>query len=172
MNLDNPYDRSDYSNVFNNLRFNPLPWASLAVNSQLPLLGRGFSEVNTEVRIQPAAALAFSLSHRFLNENPFFDNSSLYTFGAHARLNDHWAVGGMARYEAISGLVEEQRYTVYRDLTSWVASLGAVVRNNGGVKEYGLLLNFTLKALPKVSFDLNYDPGAPEGQAGSFVGLP
>jgi hypothetical protein len=77
----------------------------------------------------------------------------------------------MARYEAISGFVEEQRYTVYRDLTSWVASLGAVVRNNGGIKEYGLLLNFTLKALPKVSFDLNYDPSAPQGESASLIGL-
>jgi hypothetical protein len=41
-----------------------------------------------------------------------------------------------------------------------VASVGAVVRDNGGgVKEYGVLLTFTLKALPKFSFDLNFDPG-------------
>jgi LPS-assembly protein len=172
LNFNNPYDRSSFSNVFNNLRFQPVPWVSLAINSQLPLLAPGFSEVNTEVRFQPTAAVAFSLSHRFLNENPFFVNSSLYTLGAYARLNDHWAIGGAARYEAISGLVEEQRYTLYRDLTSWVASLGAVVRNNGGVKEYGVLLNFTLKALPKVSFDLNYDPGAPQGEAGGIAGLP
>ena len=51
-----------------------------------------------------------------------------------------------------------QRYSIYRDLTSWVASVGAIVRDNGGVKEYGLLLPFTLKALPKFSFDLNFDP--------------
>jgi hypothetical protein len=67
------------------------------------------------------------------------------------------------RYEASTQVLEEQRYSVYRDLTSWVASLGAVVRDNGGVKEYGVLLTFTLKAFPKFSFDLNFDPGG-EGQ--------
>jgi hypothetical protein len=40
-----------------------------------------------------------------------------------------------------------------------VASLGAVVRDNDGVKEYGVLLTFTLKAFPKLGLDLNFDPG-------------
>ena len=62
-------------------------------------------------------------------------------------------------------MLEQQRYAVYRDLSSWVASLGAIVRNNNGVNEYGVLLTFTLKALPKLSFDLNFDPaGADQTQ--------
>ncbi|MEP6956936.1 MAG: hypothetical protein ABI883_08925, partial [Chthoniobacterales bacterium] len=153
--------------------FNPVPWASLGISSQLPLLSNGFTEINTDVRFQPSAAVALNFGHRFLNENPFFPNSSLYFAGIYARLDDHWGVGASGRYEAISGFVEEQRYTVYRDLTSWVASLGAVVRNNGGVKEYGVLLNFTLKALPKFSFDLNFDPGAAQGEGqNGFTPLP
>src|SRR5207302_6655630 len=30
VNFENPYDRTPYSNLFNNIRFTPLPWASLA----------------------------------------------------------------------------------------------------------------------------------------------
>lgn len=164
INLDNPYDRTDFSNVHNNFRFSPVPWVLVGISSQLPLLANGFTEVNTDVRFQPVAALQIMFGHRFLNENPFFRNSSLYTMGAYYRINDHWAAGAAARYEAITGFVEEQRYTIYRDLTSWVASLGAVIRNNGGVKEYGVLLTFTLKALPKFSFDLNFDPGGLGGE--------
>lgn len=170
VNFDNPYNKSDYSNVYNNFRFNPVPWASFGVSSQLPLLTNGFTEINTDVRFQPTAAVTMNFGHRFLNENPFFPNSSLYFASAYVRLNDHWGIGGSARYEAISGYVEEQRYAIYRDLTSWVASFGGVIRNNSGVKEYGLLLTFTLKALPKFSFDLNFDPGAPQGESTSGVG--
>ena len=164
INFDNPYDRTNYSNVFNNFWFNPVPWVSFGVGSQLPLLEEGFTEINTGVRVQPIANLALSFEHRFLNENPFFSNSSLYTMGLYYRINDHWAAGGYARYEASTGFLEEQRYTIYRDLTSWVASLGGVIRNNGGIKEYGVLLTFTVKALPKFSFNLNFDPGAPGGE--------
>ena len=39
-----------------------------------------------------------------------------------------------------------------------MASLGAIVQNNNGVKQYGVLLTFTLKAFPKFGLDLNFDP--------------
>ena len=173
-NIDNPYDRAGYSNVYNNLRFNPVPWVSFGVGSQVPILGNGFTEINTGIRVQPIAPLQLSFGHRFLNENPFFANSSLYELSGYYRINDHWAVGAYDRYEASTGFLEEQRYTIYRDLTSWVASLGAVIRNNGGVKEYGVLLTFTVKALPKFQFNLNFDPGAPGGEetGSGFTGFP
>lgn len=173
VNFDNPYDRSRFSNIYNNLYLTPVPWVAFGIASQVPLLGEGFTEINTGLRVQPFPALQLALSHRFLNENPFFENSSLYTLAAYYRMDDHWAAGFSGRYEASTGFFEEQRYTVYRDLTSWVASVGAIVRNNGGVKEYGLLLTFTLKALPKFSFDLNFDPGAEsEGAETNLIGLP
>ncbi len=166
VNIDNPYDRSSFSNVFNKLRFVPLPWAWLSISSQLPLLANGFTEINTDIHLQPIASLQLTLGHRYLRDAPFFDDSSLYTFGGYYRVNENWGIGAYDRYEGATGFFEEQRYSVYRDLTSWVGSLGAIIRNNGGVKEYGLILSFTLKALPKFSFDFNYDPsgqGEPTG---------
>ena len=171
VNFDNPYDRTSFSNVYNNFSFSPVPWFGLGIGSQLPLLEEGFTEVNTGIRVQPIPSLALSFEHRFMNENPFFPNSSLYTAALYYRINDHWAAGAYARYEASTGFLEEQRYTIYRDLTSWVASLGGIIRNNGGIKEYGVLLTFTVKALPKFNFNLNIDPGAPGGEenAGGII---
>jgi LPS-assembly protein len=159
VNFTNPYDRTPYSNLFNNLRFTPLPWASLTINSQIPAFDRGFTEVNTSVSVQPVANLQISVGHRYLHDNPFFQNSSLYVVGGYYRFDENWGVGFQEQYEANTGILEQQRYAVYRDLTNWVASLGAVVRDNAGVKEYGVLLTFTLKAFPKFGFDLNFDPG-------------
>jgi LPS-assembly protein len=159
VNFENPYDRTQYSNLFNKLRFAPLPWASLVVNSQIPAFDKGFTEVNTNVVLQPVSALELSVGHRYLNNNPFFDNSSLFVVGGYCRFNDNWGVAVQEQYEASTRTLEQQRYAVYRDLTSWVASVGAVIRDNGGVREYGVLLTFTLKAFPKLGLDLNFDPG-------------
>jgi lipopolysaccharide export system protein LptA len=165
VNFENPYDRTPYSNLFNKLRFTPLPWASLVVSSQVPAFDKGFTEVNTALVFQPMANLQVSAAHRYLNSDPFFKNSSLFVVGGYYRLDDNWGVGIQEQYEATSHILEQQRYSIYRDLTSWVASFGAVIRNNGGVKEYGVLLTFTLKAFPKFGFDLNFDPGgAGDGQ--------
>jgi len=78
--------------------------------------------------------------------------------GGYYRLDDNWGVGVQEQYEATTHTLEQQRYSLYRDLTSWVASVGAVIRDNGGVNEYGVLMTFTLKAFPKFGLDLNFDP--------------
>ena len=158
VNFDNPYDRTDYSNLFNNLRFTPLPWMSLSINSQVPAFAKGFTEVNTYATVQPLANLQLNVGHRYLNSNPFFQNSSLFVVGGYYRINDNWGVGAQEQYEATTSTLEEQRYSVYRDLSSWVASFGGIIRDNQGVKEYGLLFTVTLKAFPKFGFDLNFDP--------------
>ena len=158
VNFDNPYDRTNYSNFFNNIRFTPLPWVSFSVNSQVPAFSKGFTEVNTSASVQPLANLQLNFGHRYLNDNPFFDNSSLFLVGGYYRINDNWGIGAQEQYEAATSTLEEQRYSVYRDLSSWVASVGGVIRDNNGVKEYGLLFTITLKAFPKFGFDLNFDP--------------
>ncbi|MBA2435791.1 MAG: LPS assembly protein LptD, partial [Chthoniobacterales bacterium] len=158
VNFDNPFDQTQYSNVFNKLSFTPVPWATLVIESQLPIFDDGFKEINTSINFKPTANTQLTLGHRFLNGNPYFVDSSLFTLSGYYRINDNWGVGFLEQYEANTNIVEQQRYSVYRDLSSWVGSLGAIIRNNGGVKEYGVLLTFTLKAFPKFGLDLNFDP--------------
>ena len=157
-NFVNPFDRTEYSNLFNNIHFTPVPWVTLSVNTQVPAFDKGFTEVDTVASVQPLANLQLNVAHRYLNGNPFFQNSSLFVVGGYYRLNDNWGFGVQEQYEATTGLLEEQRYSVYRDLTSWVASFGGVIRDNSGVKQYGVLFTITLKAFPKFGFDLNFDP--------------
>lgn len=163
VNLDNPYDRTPYSNLFNNISFTPLPWVRFTVNSQVPAFDKGFTEINTLATVQPIANLQTTVGHRYLNGNPFFVDSSLFVVGGYYRIDDNWGVGAIEQYEATTGLLEEQRYNIYRDLTNWVASVGGVIRDNKGVNEFGVLFSVTLKAFPKFGVDLNFDPSS-EGQ--------
>jgi LPS-assembly protein len=160
VNFDNPYDRTPYSNFFNNIRFTPLPWATFAINTQVPAFDKGFTEIDTNVTVQPIANLQLTVGHRYLNGNPFFVNSSLFLVGGYYRIDDNWGVGVQEQYEGATGTLEQQRYSIYRDLSSWVASFGGVIRDNAGVKEFGFLFTFTLKAFPKFGFDLNFDPSS------------
>jgi LPS-assembly protein len=163
VNFDNPYDRTEYSNLFNNIRFTPLPWMSFSINSQLPAFDKGFTEVDTTASVQPLANLQLTVAHRYLNGNPFFQDSSLFVVGGYYRIDDNWGIGIQEQYEGATGILEQQRYSIYRDLSSWVASFGGIIRDNNGVKEYGVLFTITLKAFPKFGFDLNFDPSS-EGE--------
>ena len=147
-----------FSNLFNQIKFNPLPWVSLSLDSQLPVFERnGFTEVNTTLNFQVTSNTDLQISHRYLDNNPFFQNSSLLQLGGYFRFDDNWSFGFVERYEFADHTLEAQSYTLYRDLTSFVASVGMTVQDNRGVSNYGMLLSFTLKGIPKVSLPVGFD---------------
>ncbi len=160
-------DTGTFSNVFNRLRWNPLPWVGLAIDSQLPLLDVGFTEVNTSVNFFATKNSSFSIGHRYINGDskngfPIIENSNALNVGGYLRLNDNWAFGFRENYELTDHTLQSQSYQVYRDLSSWVASLGVVVQDNKSssrnTSSFGMILTFTLKDIPNVRLPLNLDP--------------
>jgi lipopolysaccharide assembly outer membrane protein LptD (OstA) len=156
-------DGGSFSNLFNRLRWAPLPWVSLDLDTQVPLLDEGFAEVNSRVNFMPHRDVRVSLGHRYISSNPYFLDSSLLDFGAYIRLGDHWGFSFRESYEFEDSTLESQRYELHRDLSSWVASLGFLVRDNRGVDDYGLILTFTLKDLPNIRLPLAFDPDSTGG---------
>jgi hypothetical protein len=154
-----PLQPSRFSNFFNNVDFRPLPWVTLTFDSQVPVFNRhtGFTDVDSALNFQVTSDLDLNVSDRYLNHNPFFQNSNLVSLGAYYRLNDNWAAAFSERYEFAQHQLQAQSYTVYRDLSSFVASLGFTVRDNDGIDDYGLLLSFTLKGVPKVNLPVGFD---------------
>jgi hypothetical protein len=160
VNMDNPYTDEPVSNVFNAIQFTPIPWTSLDILSQTPIQNQGFTEFNTRISFMPTRDLRFSFGTRYIENNDFFENNSQVNFSAFWRINDHWSVSTYDQYEFVSKVMQYQRYFINRDLTSWVASLGAEVRDDStGDKEYGLLLMMTLKAAPQITLPLAFSQG-------------
>jgi len=160
VNFNNPYSQNDFSNLFNSLRFEPVPWAYVSIQSQFPLTSTGFTEINTELNVMLSPELQVTLGHRYLDNNPFFENSNLFRYGGYGRLNDHWSFSMLHQIEAEDGTIESQQYTVHRDMTSWVASVGAIIRDNRGVDEFGVMFTVTLKDFPQLTLPFNFNPDA------------
>ncbi len=154
------------SNLYNNFHWAPLPWVNLQIDSQVPTHPKGFTEVNSTLSFLVNSNLRLDVGHRYINNNPFFDNSSLISLGGYYRINDNWGLSIRERYEASDHTLESQTYEVSRDLSSWVAGLGLVVENNGTNLNFGVILTFTLKDLPSITAPVNFDP---EGLIGSTI---
>jgi LPS-assembly protein len=168
VNFDNPFDDTDFSNVYNRLRFNPVPWLGLTFDSQLPLLDDGFTELNTSLAWTLNERLHLTVGHRYINDFQFFQNSNLITFRAYFRINENWGFSVYEEYEAEDGILQVQQYTLHRDLSSWVASFGLISRDNrDGKQDIGIALTLTLKDLPQFSFPVDLDPGALAGGGSS-----
>lgn len=165
VNIDRPQfvgdvvqDGGTFSNLYNRLRFYPLPWVGLTIDSQVPIFDKGFTEVNTQLSFFANRNLRMDLGHRFISGNTAVFDSNLLTVGGYYRVNDNWAVSAREQYEITDGTLESQSYSVHRDLSSWVAALGVNVRDNRGVTDFGFILTFTLKDVPGVRIPLNLDP--------------
>jgi LPS-assembly protein len=164
---DPEFDRS-ISNLYNELFWRPVPWVNFWMDWQLPLeAGQGsFSELNQGITFMPVKNMQLTLGHQYVSDSPFFADSSLIFSRIYARLTDNWGFAMNHIYEMDDGVIEFQSYSVTRDLSSWVASVGAMVRDNrNGLSEFGVLFSLTLKDFPQISMPLDIDPN-PSGRGG------
>jgi LPS-assembly protein len=160
-------DPGQFSNVFNRLHWSPLPWLDMQLDSQLPLIDSGYSEFNTASNVQVHRDLSFSFGNRYVSGHPIFAHSNLLNGGARFRMNDNWSVSFEENFEAVTNQMRYQRYTVDRDLRSWVASLSLIVRDRNPQNDVAILLTLSLKDVPKFRLPLHFDPEAAASSGGT-----
>jgi len=165
--IDDPEFNRDVSNLYNELFWRPLPWLTFWADTQLPIGGGddNYTEANYGVTWMASKNLSITLGHQYIADHPFFPNSSLVYSRIYARLNENWGISMNHIYEMDDHTLEYQSYALHRDLNSWVASFGALVRDNRGVSDFGMIFSMTLKEFPQVSIPLDTDPN-PTGRGG------
>jgi len=159
--IQDPEFNRDFSNFYTDVDWRPLPWLRASTTAQLPLFNDvlDFSEVTTSLQFMPNDWFRFEVGHFYLNDHPFFMDSDLYTVSTYTRLSDEWGLSTNHRFESDDNTLEYQQYSIHKDLAAWTASLGAIVRDNrDGENEFGVLLSLTLKAFPKVSLPVDFQP--------------
>ena len=158
-------ERELFSNVFNKIRLQPVPWFYLSVDSQVPLLDKGFWSLATYFDWMLNPNIEFRVGHQYLQSNPYYQDTSELSFYSYLRLNDNWGFSLYEDYQFKTGIVNQQTYAIHRDLSSWVGSLGFNITNNGaGKTQIAVLLTFTLKDLPRLGLPINLDVGNAIGE--------
>jgi LPS-assembly protein len=155
---DPDYNR-DFSNLYNDLRWNPLPWLGMSLETQFPVIAEdsGFSEVAARARFMPNPDTEFTVGHRLLENHPVLTDSHRIDVRAYTRLSENWGVGAFQLWELDDGTLEVQQYTLHRDFNHWVASMGITHRDNRLEEEFGLIFSFTLKEFPSASVPFRLD---------------
>ena len=156
---DDPEENRTFSNLYNDIYWNPLPWVSASLETQFPILGggSGFTEVAPGVRFMPNENWEVSVNYRLLNGHPILEDSSRVDARVYTRINESWGIDVYQQWELDDNTLEEQQYRIYRDFDSWIASLGILRRDNRERSEFSVLLGFTLKEFPSVNLPLTID---------------
>ena len=152
-----PEGSRDWSNLYNDLTWDPVPWMRGRIETQFPIAsGSGFTELAARASFMPTDQFEFSLGYRWLNGHPFLVDSSRLNLSTYSRLNREWGFGTSHTYEMDDGVLEYQQYTIHRDLGQWVCGTGFTMRDTRLEEEFGLVFFLTLKDFPSVSLPFEY----------------
>jgi len=157
--IKDPEGQRDFSNLYNDMRWQPLPWMAIDVETQFPIVngGSGFNEFSTLIRFMPTPDFEFALGYRILNHHPELIDSNRVEFRTYNRLNENWGVASRQVVELDDGTLEHMEYSIHRDLGNWVGGLGISRRDNRLKEEFGIMLSLTLKDFPSVSLPFQID---------------
>jgi LPS-assembly protein len=137
------------SNLFNNLSFNPTPQLQFNTRSSVAISGNSYNEIDNNAVWSPDPSLSITVGDNYINHSPIFSDSNQATLDLFYRLNEHWQVEAQEQFEATTGRLQLQEYTVYRDLDAWLLSMTYSDSEYNNESNHTLYFSLTLKAFPK-----------------------
>jgi hypothetical protein len=153
------------SDLYSDLAFRPRSWLTFGSSVRYDLPDHRWRDAINSLRITPNTTWSLALSYRYLmNNDPEFltapgqtlPGHNLVAISARYRLNENWGVHIAESYEAQNGTLQEQDYTLYRDMRSWTGGLNfRVTHGVGQPADFTVLFTFSLKAFPR--YPVGYD---------------
>jgi LPS-assembly protein len=165
-NLD-PGTNHSFSDLYSDLDFRPRSWITLGSSVRYDMADTRWREAIERVVVQPSTDWSVALSYRYLmNNDPEFQDypgenvpgHNLIAASVYYRMNENWGAHIVEQFEAQDGVMQEQVYSIYRDLRSWTAALVfRVVQGEGVPTDYTVALTFSLKAFPRFGLGSDSD---------------
>ncbi len=152
-----------FSDVFSDLDFKPRSWLTFTSQTRYDIEDGVFQLADHVVTLEPNDIWSMSVGHRYFRTDPSFgilSGNNLINGITYLRLNENWGFRTQHLFEARDGRLEEQYYSIYRDMRSWTAALTFRVRDSrAGRDDYTVALTFSLKSFPR--FPLGSDRQQP-----------
>ncbi len=145
--------QSDLNDLYSVVKFRPRSW--LTAESELRYdLDRGDLKMALhQLTFSPNDRWSWGIGHWYLNNdlaNNFAGGQNNYIRSTlFYRVNDNWGLRATHNFDAQSGRLQEQYYTLYRDLRSFTGALTfGVVNNVNSATDFTISFALSLKASP------------------------
>lgn len=159
--IDRRAGQGRFSDVYSDVEFSPRSW--LILSSELRVdPGRGvLRQLDDRLTILPGDKWSLTVGNRYLKADPRFPlylEENIYYTSVFYRLNENWGFRTSHHFEARDGRMEEQYYTIYRDLRSWTAALSLRLRDERTrPDDFTIAITFSLKAFPRYKLGRDAD---------------
>ena len=148
--LDPKAGQSPLNDLYSALVFRPRSWLTAESQVRYDLDRGNLNLAFHQVTFTPNNRWNWGVSHWYLRSgfiSPVENNFIASTF--FLRVNDNWGLRATHSFNVQSGLLQEQAYTIYRDLRSWTSALTFRVQDNvGSSPDFTVAFSFSLKANP------------------------
>jgi hypothetical protein len=151
--LDPKPGQSDLNDLYSAFAFRPRSWLTAESQLRYDLDYGNLNLAFHQLTFTPNNRWSWGISHWYLrggtwgngswSENNFFSSTFF------VRVNDNWGLRATHSFNAQNGRLQDQSYTLYRDLRSWTAALTFRVQDNvGSSADFTVAFAFSLKANP------------------------
>jgi len=153
VNLDEPFSqRETFSDLYSDLTFKPRSWIVLDSQLRYAINSGDLNLAFHQLTFTPNERWSWGLGHWYLRSgfDGFTQANNFITSTMFYRVNDNWGLRARHDFNAANGRLQEQNYSVYRDLRSWTCALTfRVIDNSTGPTDFTVAFTFSFKAAPK-----------------------
>jgi lipopolysaccharide assembly outer membrane protein LptD (OstA) len=149
--LDEPFSQQKtFSDLYSDLTFKPRSWIVLYSQLRYDINSDNLNLASHQLTLTPNERWSWGVGHWYLRNGFMGSGENLITSTIFFRLNDNWGLRTTDYFNAENGRLQQQLYTIYRDLRSWTGALTFRVLDNGiGPMDFTVAFTFSLKASPK-----------------------
>jgi LPS-assembly protein len=152
VNLDEPYSpEQSFSDLYSDLSLKPRSWIILDSKLREDVQNGNLNFAFHQLTFAPDEHWSWGVGYWYQRAgfDGFTTSADFITSVFYYRLDDNWGYRMQDDYNAAEGLLQQQLYTIYRDMRSWTAALTfRVIDNTVGPTDYTVAFTFSLKASP------------------------
>ena len=149
-------NQTTFADFYSDLTVKPRSWLTLESLTRYNIDGGQFRMSLTTVTFQPNNTWSWTVGQFYLRDD-FSDSptalgegNNLFTSTILFRLNENWGLRASHHFEAQTGTMQEQSYSLYRDMRSWTAALAFGLRKNPNQEnDFTVAFTFSFKAAPR-----------------------
>ena len=141
------------NDLYSSFAFKPRTWLTAESQTRYDINGGNLNMSFQQLTFAPSDRWSWGIGYWYLRGgtwgNSTWTENHTVTSTLFVRLGDNWG-GRMAQnYNAVTQRLQDQIFTVYRDLRSWTSALSLRVANNlGSSADVTIAVTFSLKAQP------------------------
>lgn len=145
-NIDNPLTERQFSNLYNIITFTPTKRTRLYVETQTPTFknGDGYHRYNIRLDYMPIRWLECNIGYLDFKGHPIYSDSEQIQTGFNIRFSEKLTGAIRCTWDTTEGRMPIQQYSLFRNVGPWYVGATIFVRDNGGKREEGFGISFTL----------------------------